>query len=208
MGLAIAVALGVALVQQHFDPRALLTADGLRATVHADQWYGPLLYVAMFVVAVFLPIPKIVVLGLAGVLFGPWRGFACAWIGQILGMSLLFVLARGVLRDSAQALLHRHLEVTRRVDAHLERSGFQVVALLRLFYFMGTPWSILLATTRVRLREFVAGTAIGVIPAVALAVVSGDTAVAGATGAKAAVIGTAIVLVVGVGTLVRRSLRV
>ena len=90
----------------------------------------------------------------------------------------------------------------------LEQHGFRVVALLRLFYFMGTPWSILLATTRVRLVEFVAGTAVGVIPAVALAVVSGDAAVAGTTGPKAAVIGVCIALVLGVGTLVRRRWQV
>ena len=56
--------------------------------------------------------------------------------------------------------------------------------------------------------EFVAGTAVGVIPAVALAVVSGDAAVAGTTGPKAAVIGVSIVLVLGVGTLVRRRWQV
>lgn len=208
VGWAVVLAVGIRLLTRAIDPSGWLTADGLRAAVQADEWYGPLLYIATFMAAVFLPVPKIVLLGLAGVLFGPWLGFLCAWVGQVVGMSLLFVLARGALRDAAQTLLQQHFEAAQRIDAKLATHGFQVVALLRLFYFMGTPWSILLATTRVRVHEFVAGTAVGVIPAVALAVLSGDTAVAGATGAKAAVMGTAIVLVLGVGTLVRRQWRV
>ena len=78
------------------------------------------------------------------------------------------------------------------------------MAALRLFYFMGTPLSIMLSTTRVRLRHFVAGTAIGVIPAVAVAVASGDAVASGATGLTAAMMGVGLVLVVGLGTVVRR----
>jgi uncharacterized membrane protein YdjX (TVP38/TMEM64 family) len=189
MAMATAVTVGIAWLGRTVDPTHWLTADGLRATVHADEWYGPILYVATFMLGVYLPIPKIVLLGLAGALFGPWRGFVCAWVGQVLGMTVLFLLARGILRDTAQDLLHRHLEATRRIDGLLEQRGFQVVALLRLFYFM-------------------TGTAVGVIPAVALAVVSGDAAVAGTTGPKAAVMGVCIALVLGLGTLVRRRLQV
>src|SRR6185503_18491252 len=127
-----------------------------------------------------------------------------AWLGQILGMTVLFVVTRSGFRDLARRLVHRHVAVARRLDAHLEHRGILVVAALRLFYFMGTPLSIMLSTTRLRLRQFVVGTAIGVIPAVALAVASGDAVASGATGPTAAVIGIALVLVVGLGTLVRR----
>jgi uncharacterized membrane protein YdjX (TVP38/TMEM64 family) len=62
----------------------------------------------------------------------------------------------------------------------------------------------MLSTTKLRLRDFVAGTALGVIPAVALMVLSADAVASGLTAIEAALIGAAVVLVFGLGTLVRR----
>jgi uncharacterized membrane protein YdjX (TVP38/TMEM64 family) len=201
-----AVAAGIALVAHSVDAGALLTADGLRDAVGADEWYGPLGYVSAIVGAMFLPIPKAVMLALGGVLFGPLHGFAYAWLGQVLGMTALFVVARTSLRRLARRLIHEHSGAVRRLELRLERQGVQVVAALRLFYFMGTPISIMLSTTRLRLRDFVLGTGIGVVPAVALAVLSGDAVASGATAVEAALIGSAMLLVFGLGTLVRRRI--
>src|SRR5438552_5120760 len=197
-GVALVVA-GVVLART-VDATRWLTAEGLRAAVGADEWYGPLCYVSTIVGGMFLPIPKVVLLGLGGALFGPWYGFTYAWLGQILGTTVLFVVARSGFRNLARRLVHQHVEAARRIDVHLEHRGVPLVAALRLFYFMGTPLSIMLSTTRVRLRHFVAGTAIGVIPAVAVAVASGDAVASGATGLTAAMMGVGLVLVVGLGT--------
>jgi uncharacterized membrane protein YdjX (TVP38/TMEM64 family) len=200
------VGLGVAItIAGHsVDARSWLTADGLRDAVGADEWYGPLAYVASIVVGMFLPIPKIVLIGLAGVLFGSAWGFLWAWTGQVLGMTALFLVGRTSLRQLARRLVHEHSGFVRRLELHLEHRGIQAVAALRLFYFMGTPLTVMLSTTRLRLRDYVIGTAIGVIPAIALAVVSADAVTTGPTAIEAALIGTAIILVFGLGTVVRR----
>lgn len=194
----------VVALTSRVDPAAWLTADGLRAALGVGTWYAPLGYVATLVAGIFLPVPKIVLLGLAGVLFGPWQGFVWAWTGQTLGMTAMFLVARSGLRGLARQLLHDRFAHVRRLDAQIATHGMRVVALLRLFYFMGTPLTVMLSTTRVRLGQYVAGTALGVIPAVALAVVSGDAVATGVTAVEAAVIGVAILLVIGVGTVVRR----
>jgi len=194
----------VVVVLSPIDPALWLTADGLRAALGVGRWYAPVGYVATLVASIFLPVPKIVVLGLAGVLFGPWQGFVYAWIGQTLGMTALFLLARGGLRGVVRRVLHDRVPQLRRVDEQIARHGIRVVAALRLFYVMGTPVTVVLSTTRIRLAQYVAGTAVGVVPAVALAVVSGDAVATGVTGLKAAVVGLAVVLVIGVGTVVRR----
>jgi uncharacterized membrane protein YdjX (TVP38/TMEM64 family) len=201
---AAVVVLGAAWLARSVDARAWLTADGLRAAVGSGEWYGPVCYVSTIVGGMFLPIPKVVLLGLGGVLFGPWHGFAYAWLGQVLGMTVLFVVARSGLRALVQRLVDGRLAAAERLEHRLERRGVQTVAMLRLFYFMGVPISVMLSTTRLRVRDFMAGTALGVVPAVALAVASGDAVASGATTAGAAVIGVAIVVVLGVGTLVRR----
>lgn len=197
------VAAAIALARGVVDPTQWLTAEGLR-TVVGGEWYAPIAYVAVVVGSMFLPVPKIVVLGLAGVLFGPREGFVYAWIGQVLGMTTLFLAARASLGPVARRMMQRRLAAAEHVDAHLERRGVATVALLRLFYFMGTPLSIMLSATRLRVLHFALGTAIGVVPAIALAVYSADAAASGTTGFGAAVIGAGIVLVLGVGTLVRR----
>jgi uncharacterized membrane protein YdjX (TVP38/TMEM64 family) len=200
------VAAGVVVLGRAMDATTWLTADGLRAAVGADAWYGPVGYVAAIVASMFSPLPKVVLLGLGGVLFGPWAGFLYAWMGQILGMTALFVLARSGLRDVARRLVHENVDVARRLDRRLADGGMRTVAMLRLLYFMGTPISVALATTRLRLRDFVLGTAIGVVPAVVLAVASGDAVASGAPALGAAAIGLGVVLVVGAGTLVRRRI--
>lgn len=199
----------VVLAGGNVDTARLLTAEGLRDTIGADEWYGPIGYVAVFVAVMFLPVPKAVVAGLAGVLFGPAYGFAWAWVGQIVAMTVMFLVARTGLRDLTRRFVPEDASLVRRLDARLEHHGVRVVAGLRLFYFMGTPMTVVLATTHLRLRDFVIGTAIGVIPAIALMVLSADAVTSGKTTAiEAAVIGVAVVLVFGLGTLVRRRLGV
>ena len=64
----VVVGAAFAIFAHAVDPTGWLTADGLRAAVGAE-WYAPIAYVAIFVGAMFLPVPKIILLGLAGVLF-------------------------------------------------------------------------------------------------------------------------------------------
>jgi uncharacterized membrane protein YdjX (TVP38/TMEM64 family) len=203
-GAVIVVGAALALLAHSIDATSWLTADGLRAAVRAEEWYGPVGYVSVIVIGMFLPIPKAVLLALGGVLFGPAYGFVWAWTGQVLGMTALFLAARTSLRPLARRLVREHSGAVRRLELRLEHQGVQVVAALRLFYFMGTPISIMLSTTRLRLRDFMIGTGIGVVPAVALMVLSADAVASGATAFEAAIIGLAIVLVFGLGTLVRR----
>lgn len=204
LGVGAVVVVGGAALARWTDASAWLTADGLRGAVGADAWYAPVGYVSTVVGAMFLPIPKSVLLGLAGAIFGPYYGFAYAWAGQVLGMTVLFVVARSGLRALTQRLVHERIGVARRLDHHLEHDGVRTVAMLRLFYFMGTPLSVMLSTTQLRLWHFVVGTGIGVVPAIIVAVASGHAVASGATAVGAAAIGVALVLVVGAGTLVRR----
>ena len=200
----VVVALALSALSGRVDPTTWLTADGLRAVVHADEWYGPIVYVGVIIAAMFSPIPKAVVLALGGVLFGPLYGFLWAWTGQVVAMTVMFLVARTSLRRLARRLVLEHSGFVRRLETPLERHGIQAVAALRLFYFMGTPLTIMLSTTKLRVRDFMIGTTIGVIPAVALMVLSADAVMSGPTAIEAALIGAAIVLVFGLGTLVRR----
>src|SRR5262249_30556496 len=147
---------------------------------------------------------KAVVLALGGVLFGPAQGFVYAWIGQVLGMTALFLVARVGLRRLARRLVHEHSGAIHRLELPLEHHGVPGVAACPAFYFRGTPLSIMLSTTRLRLRDFVLGTAIGVIPAIAVFVLSADAMTSGTTPIEAALIGLGVLLVFGLGTVVRR----
>jgi len=201
------VTLGAIVLLGHaLDAHTWLTVEGLRSAV-GSEWYAPILYVAVIVAAMFTPVPKFVVLASAGIVFGPWYDFLYAWIGQVVAMTVLFVVARTNLRPLARRLIDEHVAAVQQIEHRLDRHGVAIVAACRLFYFMGTPISIMLSATRLRVADFVLGTAVGVIPTIALAVFSADAATSGTTPFSAAVIGISIVLVLGVGTAIRRRLR-
>jgi len=82
--------------------------------------------------------------------------------GATAGATAAFLIGRRLGRDDLQAIAGRHLG---RLDSLLERQGFLAVLYLRLIPVV--PFNALnyaAGVTGVRLRDYVAATAIGIIP--------------------------------------------
>src|SRR5262249_60293824 len=62
----------------------------------------------------------------------------------------------------------------RALDDRLERPGVAPVIVLRLLFFLAPPLNWVLGATRVRLSDYVVGTAIGILPGIALTVFLAD----------------------------------
>jgi uncharacterized membrane protein YdjX (TVP38/TMEM64 family) len=130
--------------------------------------YGPLGFICLCIAGVFLHMPEIVLIALGGVLFGQVQGFFYGWAGALAGSTATFLFARYFMRDAVQASLagrFRHLDA---IDARLASQGFQTVLMLRLVLFMAPPLNWLIAVTRVKFPQYVAASAIGIIPGVAV----------------------------------------
>lgn len=135
---------------------------------------GVLVFALCYVAAAALLLPASVLTLGAGFVYGPVVGVLVVSPVSILAASVAFLLARTI----ARAWVSRRVERDERfaaIDAAVAESGFKIVALLRLSPVL--PFNVLnyaLGLTRVRLRDYVLGSALGMLPGTVLYVYLGS----------------------------------
>jgi uncharacterized membrane protein YdjX (TVP38/TMEM64 family) len=179
-------------------------------------WWGPLAYVAGYVVAVVAFAPASILTLVAGAIFGVPKGTVYVFAAATIGSSLAFLVSRYV----ARAWVERRVTGNPRfaaIDRAVGREGRKIVFLLRLSPVF--PFNLLnyaLGLTRVRFADYVIA-AVGMLPGtlmyVYLGKVAGDVA-ALAGGApveggalRTALFGVGLIATVVVTTLVTRIAR-
>jgi uncharacterized membrane protein YdjX (TVP38/TMEM64 family) len=78
----------------------------------------------------------------------------------MIGASLAFLIGHYLGRDFAASIIGDRLK---RFDDAIERNGFATVFYLRLVYFPFTPMNFGMGLTKVRFRDYVAGTGLGIM---------------------------------------------
>ena len=134
---------------------ALLTAW---MAPHQDAWYAMPLVAAAFTLLGFVLFPVLVMIAATGVVFGPWLGPLYAMVGCLASGSAGFAIGRwaGVRRVEAVAG-PRAIRITRA----LERNGTLAVFLARKVPAPFTLTNIAIGASRVRYRDFILGTILG-----------------------------------------------
>ncbi|MET9955380.1 TVP38/TMEM64 family protein [Streptomyces sp. NPDC006339] len=172
LGLLVAILAAAAGSLFLWSPQRVLT-QGLASDI-PPVWAG-LAFVLVFAIGTLAFFPKPVLNVAAGVLFGAPEGLLLAVAGTTLGAVLAFGLGRGLGREALQPLLKGKVLVA--LDRRLTQQGFRSVFLLRVV--PGVPFpavNFAAAFSGVRLRSFVAATALGVLPGTAAYVVAGASA--------------------------------
>ncbi len=166
------VALGAALVWVYrtLEPSERLTVDGMRSLVQAWEPWGPAVFIAVCVAGLFLHLPEVVFVALGGLLFGRLYGFLYGWVGVVLGASGTFLVARYFLRDAVQRSLDARFPRLRALDERLAQNGFRTMLVLRMLLFAAPPLNWAVGASRVRFAHYLAGTALGILPGLTLAV--------------------------------------
>ena len=137
-------------------------ADALRAGVAGLGPLGPVVFVLLYAAATLLPLPKNVITAVAGLLFGLVEGVLLVLPGALLGALAAFGLGRWLGRDAVERFTGTRVA---RVDALLARRGLVAILVSRLLPvlpFTGINYAA--GLTAIRLRDFVLGTAIGIVP--------------------------------------------
>ncbi|GAB6906453.1 hypothetical protein JCM12296A_22880 [Desulfosarcina cetonica] len=157
--LVLFIGVGVYLVRfssvQHY-----LTVEQLQRILTDTGFWAPLVFVFIYAAGVCLFLPGTLLTALGAALFGPYWGFAVAWIGAMLGASLAFLIGRYLGRDFAASLIGGRLK---RFDDAIARNGFATVLYLRLVYFPFTPMNFGMGLTNVRFRDYFSGTGLGIL---------------------------------------------
>lgn len=170
----IRVVLGIAFLGVWIALGRFLPLPKLLEWVRAQGPWAPALYILLYVIACVCFLPgSLLTLG-AGILFGPVLGTLWTSIASTLGATTSFLIGRFAARDWLQQKLARHPRFAA-IDAAIGREGWKIVGLLRLS--PAFPFSLLnyaLGLTRVRLRDYVLASWIGMLPATALYVYIGS----------------------------------
>jgi uncharacterized membrane protein YdjX (TVP38/TMEM64 family) len=126
--------------------------------------WAPLLFIIIDMLVVILLLPGVMVTMGAGFLFGVTLGSLCVVVATTLGATIAFLIARHLLgeRTSRYFLSHPRLKVLNDEFAH---EGWRVILLTRLIPFFPFKLSnYFFGVSDFTLRDFVLGTAIGVVP--------------------------------------------
>ena len=133
---------------------------------------GPFLFVFTYAVLTVLLVPGSVSTLAAGALFGALWGTVLTVIGATLGATAAFAIARRGGRARVERAAGPRVE---RVDAWLSGRGFLAVLYVRLFPIVPfSAFNYAAGLTGISRRDYVAGTAIGIVPGTFAFVALGD----------------------------------
>lgn len=140
-------------VVRYTPARELIQPEVLGAHIEAAGFWAPLIFMAVYTAGICLFVPGTLLTAVGAALFGPYWGFLYVWIGA-------FWIGRTLGRDFAASVIGDRL---RKYDDAIERNGFATVLYLRLVYFPFTPMNFGMGLTKVRFRDYVAGTGLGIL---------------------------------------------
>lgn len=137
-----------------------LRAERLDLLFKMAGLWAPAAYILIYVAGVCLFVPGTLLTALGAAIFGPYLGFVYVWLAAVIGSSLAFFIGRYLGRDFAASLIGDRLK---KYDDGIERNGFATVLYLRLVYFPFTAMNFGMGLTKVRFRDYLAGTALGIV---------------------------------------------
>jgi len=174
--------------------------------------WGPVLFVALYVVATVCLLPASVLTLGAGAVFGLMWGSIYVSCGATLGATAAFLIGRHWARDAVARRLAAHGRFAA-LDRAVAGEGWKIVGLARLSPVF--PFSLLnyaFGLTQVRLRDYVLASWIGMMPGTVMYVYVGSLAQV-ATGnrtrtpAEWTLYGLGLLATVGVTVIVTRLAR-
>lgn len=169
---------------------------------------GPIVFIAIYVVATVLSIPGSVITIAAGVLFGSVLGVILVSIASTIGASLAFLIARYFARGAVDQWLSKS-EKFQKLDNLTEKHGAIIVAITRLVPIF--PFVLLnygFGLTKVRFWTYVFWSWVCMLPGTILYVVGTDAiATALREGRIPWVLVIALVIIIAVVIVVTRAAR-
>lgn len=135
----------------------------LQAFVAGNRVTALLLLIAIYGAGTAISLPAMSLLTIfSGVVFGLWAGFLGVWIGAVLGATAIFLVVRTSLGD---ALRRKAGPWLRKLEDGFRKDEFNYLFALRLVpVFPFWVLNIAPALLGMKLRAYVAATALGIVP--------------------------------------------
>lgn len=166
--LAGVVVLGLVLAWAFTPLSSLAQPDQVRAALEsfAQGPWGPLVVLGVFIGSGLLLFPVTVLIAATAAAFGPWLGFAYAATGSLVSALISFALGAMIGRQALADVLGPRLN---RIRRKVSKKGVLAVALVRLVPV--APFGIVnlvAGASRIRLLDYLLGTALGMLPGIAV----------------------------------------
>jgi len=134
----------------------------LDALVQSAGPLGPVVFVLIYTIGVLiLPATPFTIAG--AVIFGKFYGMLYNLVGDALGASISFFLGRYFLHGIARGFLETRMPW---LDRKATEEGFSVIFYLRIFWFPFIVLNYAAGATRIRFRDYLLGTVLGLLPPV------------------------------------------
>lgn len=191
-------------------------ALGFRGEALVEEWLGfaarspfaLFIAIAVFAVLAFAGVPQVVLIAAAVVAFGPWMGMIYSWVGTMVSACIGFAMGRifggRMLREYGGEGVNKFIGL-------IGRNGFLASLVVRLV--PAAPFvavNMAGGATPMRLRDFLAGTALGIVPKIALTATAGNSVVNARHGALVVnllVLVLVLAIWLGVGLMARKWIR-
>jgi uncharacterized membrane protein YdjX (TVP38/TMEM64 family) len=145
----------------------LMLAEYVYMFVHAS-WYGPVIYMCLYMFRSLFFLPATLITVLSGVMFGPLLGPLYTWVGENISAQLSYAVGR-FFRGYAEGTEGRHTLLAT-LDG---RSAFMGVLLGRFMFLPFDLFNYAAGFARVEWRGYTLGTMLGIIPGMLAFVLAG-----------------------------------
>jgi len=164
LALALGVALGVFGKLTGLD--SFLDRERVKSLVEGAGALGLLAYVAIFALGQLLGVPGLVFVAAGILIYGKLYGAGASLLGAVVAVTVSFLVVRTV---GGKPLGDVQRPFMRRVMARLDARPVRAIVLLRLVFWLAPPVNYALALSPVRLRDFVLGSALGMLLPISIA---------------------------------------
>ena len=148
-----------------------LSRERVRALMVGLGVPGFVAYLGLVTLGELMHVPGMVFVAAAILAYGRELGFLASLTGSIVSVATSFAVIRKV---GGQPLGEVRAAWVKRVLDHLERRPVRIVAVLRAVFWLAPAINFVLAMSRVRFRDYLLGSLLGLIPPLLVASLAFD----------------------------------
>ena len=171
IGILVVILLGFYLLASYTGFLEELTVENVRETVSEAGLWGVFVYLVAYTLGLMIQIPGLVFVAAAIMVFGKFWGALLGFVGTVIAISINFVFIRSV---GGRALDLIPGKFMKRVLDRLETNPIKTTVALRLIFWLAPPVTGALALSSIRYRDFIIGSALGMVPIITVAAVFFD----------------------------------
>lgn len=124
--------------------------------------WAPLIVIVVFVVGGLIMFPLTLLIMATAIVFAPWMAASLSLVGSVANAIVLYLIGRSLMRDTMTHAFGSYVEKLRQA---LDHSGIIAVATVRMVPVAPfTLVNLAAGAVDVRLRDYVLGTLLGVLP--------------------------------------------